>query len=145
MQFTLGGHGGKLQQYSTVYTSFRNLQDDEFGTVDYRRSVKILKQDEKNWTRRTQKDLNASVWPMIRISRKEFLGDWPFRAEEVTIACRDSMLCVININGYDFALNGTAAGHLKLPFPHDAGEAILGKSVGPFIDMARKLGERHKS
>jgi len=144
-QFTLGGHSGKLQQYSVTYTSFRNLQDDQLGTVDYRRSVRILKQDEKNWARRSQTEVDRSQWPTRRISKSEFAGEWPFRSSEVTIECRESMLCVINIKGYDFALNGVAAGHLKLPFPHDAGKAILGKSVGPFIEMAHELGEQGDS
>ena len=141
-QFTLGGHGGKLQQYSTTYSSFRNLRDEELGKTDYRRSVQILKQDEHNWARRSSEELAASPWPWQQILKSEFTGDWPFRADEVTIECRDSMILVINIRGFDFALNGIAAGHLKLPFPHEAGEAILGKSVGPFIDRARELGNQ---
>lgn len=138
-QFTLGNHGGKLQQYSVTYTSFRNLRDEELGKTDYRRSVQILKQDEHKWVRRSSEELAASPWPNQQILKSEFTRDWPFRADEVTIECRDSMIFVINIGGFDFALNGIAAGHLKLPFPHEAGEAILGKSVGPFIDLAREL------
>jgi len=32
-------------------------------------------------------------------------------------------------------------GRYKLEDPHEAGMAILGKLLGPFIDMALKLGE----
>ena len=52
MQFTLGGHadpGGEIRQLSVVYQDFRNLQDDHFGTVDYRRSVEILRIDADQW------------------------------------------------------------------------------------------------
>ena len=43
MQFTLGDHtdhGGRLSQTSPIYSDFRNLRDDQLGTIDYRRSVK---------------------------------------------------------------------------------------------------------
>ena len=39
------------------------------------------------------------------------------------------------------SLNGAAASRYGYPFPHDAGMAILGKSIDPFIDMAFKLGK----
>ncbi|WP_145228878.1 hypothetical protein [Gimesia algae] len=141
MQFTLGNHGVKLQRYSMTYSSFRNLKDEDFGNTDYRRSVKILKQDQKNWTRRSSEEIKASNWPKKRILKSDYPGEWPFRSEEVTLECRNSLICIINIAGFDFALNGMAAGHLNLPFPHDAGIAIFGKSVGPFIDMALELGK----
>ena len=41
--------------------------------------------------------------------------------------------------GYAFALNGAARSRYGIPDPHDAGVAILGKSVGPFIDLALNL------
>lgn len=43
--------------------------------------------------------------------------------------------------GYAFSLNGAARSHFKIPCPHDAGVAVLGKSVGPFIDMAFALSK----
>ena len=57
MQFTLGGHaapGGELRRLSVVYQKFRNLRDDQFGTVDYRRSVEILRSDADQWTLRPE-------------------------------------------------------------------------------------------
>jgi len=141
LQFTLGGHGGKLRQFSTCFDCFRNLRDEQLGTTDYRRSVKVLRREHRNWTMRTPEQLADSPWPKQTVSRAEFSDTWPFRAAEVTIECRDKIVLVVNIHGFDFALNGVAAGHLNLPFPHDAGEALIGKSVGPFIDMARRLGE----
>jgi hypothetical protein len=50
------------------------------------------------------------------------------------------VFCIVNIEGYDFALNGAAASRFGYPGPHDAGIAILGKSVGPFTDIALSLG-----
>jgi hypothetical protein len=57
------------------------------------------------------------------------------------IECRDKYWCVVTIENKDYALNGSAAGRYKLENAHDAGMAILGKSVGPFIQMAFQLGE----
>ena len=140
MQFTLGQHGGKLQQFSCAFTSFRGLTDEIMGTTDYRRSVTILNKQKKNWLKRSEKELQDSPWPRQVITRSGFDGEWPFRAEHVVIECRERLFCFVNIHGYDFALNGAAASRHAAPFPHDAGMAIIGKSVGPFIDMALDLG-----
>ncbi len=48
-------------------------------------------------------------------------------------------IVVDGIDGYDYALNGAAKGRYKLENPHDAGMAILGKSIEYFITMALKL------
>ena len=57
------------------------------------------------------------------------------------MACRDELFCIVNINGYDFALNGAAQSKFNYPYPHDMGLAILGKSIGPFIDIALGLAK----
>jgi len=43
--------------------------------------------------------------------------------------------CIVMIDGYDYALNGAAAGRYKMETPHDAGMAMLGVSIGGFISM----------
>ncbi len=142
MQFTLGEHAdpeGELRRLSVVYGEFRNLRDDQFGTVDYRRSVEILKSDPDQWILRSDQEIAASGWPSLTVNRAEFGDEWPFRDDRVTVECRDGLFCIVNIEGYDFALNGAARSRFRLPFPHDAGVAVLGKSVGPFIDMAHGL------
>ncbi len=142
MQFTLGGHadpGGEIRQLSVVYDEFRNLRDDQFGTVDYRRSVKILRADADQWVKRSDQEIEASGWPSVAVSKAEFGGEWPFREDRVTVECRDRVFYVVNIGGYDFALNGAAQSRLGLPFAHAAGMAVLGKSVRPFIEMAQGL------
>jgi len=48
---------------------------------------------------------------------------------------------IVTIENKDYALNGAAKSRYKLEDVHEAGMAILGKSVGPFIDMALKLGD----
>jgi len=136
MQFTLGGHGEDLRQMSSTIAEFRNLRNEEFGTVDYRNSVKKVKEQ---WVKRSKEEVLNSPWPSRVISKDLFGGEWPFRFDEVLIECRDDLFCVINIAGHDFALNGATKSRFEYPDPHDAGVAILGKSMGPFIDMAFSL------
>lgn len=142
MQFTLGGHadaGGEVRRLSVVYQKFRNIRDDQFGTVDYRRSVEILRGNADQWIRRSYHEIAASGWPSLAVTKAEFGDEWPFRDDRVTVECRDGLFCIVNIGGYDFALNGAARSRFGLPFAHDAGVAVLGKSVGPFIEVARGL------
>ena len=88
MQFTLGGHDdrtGEIKRLSVVYQVFRNLRDDQFGTVDYRRSVEILRNDSDKWVTRSDQEIAASHWPSLAVNRAEFGDDWPFRADRVTV------------------------------------------------------------
>lgn len=141
MQFIHGGHGPKLRQYSVAFTPFITISNSKLGTNDYRRSVKILQKRRHTWVKRTDEELSASRWPKRKINKVEFDEEWPFRADEVLLECRDAIFCIVNIDGYDFALNGSASSRFNYHFPHDAGMAIIGKSVGPFIDMALELGK----
>ncbi len=140
MQFTLGGHpGGELRLLSVVYQEFWNLPDDQFGNVEYRRSVEILRGDTDQWIRRSDQEIAASGWPSLAVSKAEFGDEWPFRDDRVTVERREGLFYIVNIGGYDFALNGAARSRFELPSVHDAGVAVLGKSVGPFIEMAHGL------
>jgi hypothetical protein len=139
MQFTCGNHGGKLKQYSPLLGNFASLRDCQLGTINYRRSTLILKQQQDTWVRRSKEEVLASPWPSRQISKTDFPGEWPFRRDQVVIECREKLFCIVNIEGYDFALNGAAKSRLGFQFPHDVDLAILGKSVGPFIDMAHAL------
>jgi len=142
IQFTLGGHAdpkGEIRKLSVVYGEFRSFRDHQFGTVDYRRSVEILKADSDRWIRRSDQETVESSWPSRVVSKTEFGDEWPFHFERVTVECRDGLFYIVNIKGYDFALNGAARSRFRLPNPHEAGVAVLGKSVGPFIRMAQGL------
>jgi hypothetical protein len=139
LQFTLGGHAdshGRLRQTSSTFTDFRNLRDEDLGTVDYRRNVPAIGQEGWNWIERSEKKILNGKWPARKVRRVEFEGEWPFRVDEVIVECQKNLLCIVNIKGYAFALNGMASAHLKILSPHSAGVAILGKSIGPFTDMA---------
>lgn len=80
-------------------------------------------------------------WPCQAVHKEQFAEAWPFRSDRAIVECRENLFCIVNIEGYAFALNGAAASRFKLPFPHEAGVALLGKSVGPFIDLAFSLPE----
>lgn len=142
LQFTIGDHAdknGRLRQASGIYTEFRSLRDEELGTIDYRRSVQILKQEEKNWIKRSEQEIINGKWPTRIITKAEFGEEWPFRTDRVIVECRNDLYCIVHINGYAFSLNGITQSHLEVPCPHEAGVAVLGKSVGPFRDMAFEL------
>ena len=144
LQFTIGDHtdqNGRLRQASVCCGEFRNLHDEQLGTIDYRRSVKILQQEQENWGKRPEQVIVNGQWPTRLVTKAEFGREWPFRTNRVIVECQENLFCIVNIDGYDFALNGAARSRFKMPFPHDAGLAILGKSIGPFIDMAFALSK----
>jgi hypothetical protein len=142
LQFTIGDHTdqfGNLSAASCEFSDFRNLRDAELGTIDYRQSARILKQEQKNWRKRTDRDILEGEWPTRTLKKDEFGGEWPFRTDRVVVELQEGLFAIANIEGYAFALNGAAASRFKLPFPHDAGVAVLGKSVGPIVDIALSL------
>lgn len=141
MQFTLGNHGGRLKQLSPSVFDFIMLKDEAFGTTDYRRSVARNQQTKANWSKRSKEKALKSKWPSALAVASDYGDKWPFRVDEVVIECRNDMFCVVNAKGYDFALNTPAKTCFGYPDPHDSGVAILGRSVGPFIDLAFSLSE----
>jgi len=141
MQFTLGKHGSRLKQLSPIVFDFIMLKEEAFGTTDYRRSVVRNQQTKANWSKRSQKKALSSRWPSRLAVAATYDDKWPFRTDEVVVECRDNMFCVVNVKGYDFALNGSAKTRYGYPDPHDSGVAILGRSVEPFIDLAFSLAE----
>ena len=143
-QFTIGGHAdqaGRLSAASVEYMEFQMLRNEQLGTIDYRRSVRILQQERKNWIKRSEQETVSGNWPTRMVTKAEFGQEWPFRTDRVIVECQENLFCIVNIAGYAFALNGAAQSRFKMPFPHDAGLAVLGKSVGPFIDMAFELSK----
>lgn len=144
-QFTMGRLGKKALQFSPILVPFILLRDDKLGNRNYRKETTRYKEKERKvhtrtlldkFQRRTNKRYNHAV-----IRKEVFHGEWPFYHDEVIIECRKKHWCVVTINNKDYALNGSAQGRYKLEDVYEAGMAILGKSVGPFIEMALKLGE----
>ncbi len=145
-QFTLGGLGQIAQQFSPMYYDFIMLDNDKIGKTDYRKETTRYNKKEDKIHKRTLFDSLRrkynSDYRFKKIKKTDYEGDWPFYAEEIIIECRQKHWCVVEINGYEYALNGAAQGRFNLPIVHDAGMAILGKSIGPFIDMTLKLNEK---
>ena len=143
MQFTLGGHEDRnrtISRLSDVYAEFRVIRDEELGTTDYRRSVHILRErDKRYWIERSEQEISGSEHPIRVVTKHEFEGDWPFRVERVIVERRGSIFYIVNIDGFAFALNGAARSRFNLPYPHDAGVAVLGRSISSFITMASTL------
>jgi hypothetical protein len=145
-QFTLGKLSKLAQQYSSIVYPFLMLNDDQLGITDYRKQTTAYKEKERKPHKRTFIDdidrKTNKKYSSRTIRKSEYNGDWPFYNDEIIIECRDEHWCIVSINGYDYALNGAAKGRFKIEDVHEAGMAILGKSVGPFIDLALKLGEK---
>ena len=147
-QFTLGKLGKKADQFSPILFQFIMLNDINLGNRDYRQETttyqeKVFKVHDRTALDELQRRTNPQYRSLL-IKKEEFKGDWPFYHDEVIIECREKHWYVITIDNKDYALNGSAKGRYKLEFPQDAGMAILGKSLSPFIEMALKLGENIK-
>lgn len=142
-QLTIGQLGKKAQSFSTVYFDFILLNDDKIGTIDYRKKTTRFEQREKKTYKVSKTDyLERNINPNIKfkkISKNEFKGDWPFYLNEVIIECRQKHWCLIEIDEFYYALNGSASDRYKIESVTDAGMTIRGKSIEPFIDMAFDL------
>ncbi|KXO01102.1 hypothetical protein LS48_01100 [Aequorivita aquimaris] len=128
---------------ASTFMDFGLLYDKDFGTKDYRKQTTKYIESPKRVHKRTvvdevQRKTNPDFkWK--KINRSEYDGDWPFYVDDVIIECRQRHWCIITIDGYDYALNGAAKGRYQLENPHDAGMAIMGKSISDFIKMALEL------
>lgn len=145
-QFTIGELGALALQNSPIYYPFIMLRDNELGTKNYRQKTTRYETKPRKPHKRNMGDVIRRIFNKNfvyqRIDKGEFSGDWPFYHEEVTIECRYDHWCIVTIEGTDYALNGAAQGKYKLEDVHDAGMAILGKSISPFIDMALNLKKK---
>ena len=143
-QFVFKCLGQKALQLSvTIAFDFGMLYDKDFGKKDYRsQTTKYIETPKKIHKRTIVDEIQRSINPDYKskkINKSEFKGEWPFYVEEVIVECRQRHWCIVTIDGYDYALNGSAKGRYKLENPHDAGMAILGKSISDFIKMALEL------
>ena len=144
-QFTMGRLGARALQYSGALHSLILINNEELGNRNYRIESRRYRNQERTVHTRTPRDeVERKTNKRYRhavIRKDEFEGDWPFYHDEVIIECREKYWCVVTIDNKDYALNGSAKGRYKLEDVHEAGMAILGKSVGPFINMAINLGK----
>ena len=145
-QFTLGKLGSLAQQYSSIVYDFLMLNDSDLGNTDYRKNnTKYTQRNHKPhyrtfldaYQRRNNREFKSKL-----IKKENFNGEWPFYADKAIIECRQKHWFVVTIDNIDYALNGAAKSRYKMEDAHEAGMAILGKSLAPFISMALKLGEK---
>lgn len=122
---------------------FGLLYEKDFGNTDYRKVTTKYSESTKRVHKRTiLDDLERSIKPNYKskvIIRESYDGDWPFYNDKVIVECRHKHWCIITIDGFDYSLNGSAKGRYKLDNPHEAGMAIIGKSLSEFIKIAREL------
>jgi len=145
-QFSFGALGEKGIQFSIPFSDFGVLYDKNFGNTDYRHNTTRYQTKPRKIHKRTPADELDRKYNSNFISQSikkiEFDGEWPFYTDEVIIECRDKNWCIVTIDGYDYALNGSAKSRYKLEDAHEAGMAILGKGTGEFIKMALDLGRQ---
>ena len=142
-QFTIGKLGTKALQYGPTLNSFLHINDNVLGCKDYRSKTTRFKNKKTkvhkrglidNFNRKFNSDYKHKI-----ITKESFDGDWPFYKNRITVECREKHWCIVTIGNKDYALNGSAKGRYNLKDVHEAGMAILGKSIGPFIDIALNL------
>jgi hypothetical protein len=139
----LGQQG--IQISSAAAFKFGMLNENNYGKKDYRKQTTNYIETPKKVHKRTiadeaQRNSNPE-YKSKKIKKSEYKREWPFYTEEVIIECRQKHWCIVTIDGFDYALNGSAQGRYKLENPHEAGMAILGKSYSDFRDMAFKLNK----
>lgn len=125
------------------FFGFCRLTESSFGITDYRLQTQKyqttpIKARKRNILDDLQRKLNTNL-KSKRIFKSQYSGDWPFYADEVIVECREKEWCVVTIEGFDYALNGSAQRRYNLSSPHDAGMAILGKNISEFINIAKEL------
>ena len=126
--------------------AFANLNDDSFGKNVYNEWPKCLETMAKPHKRTWCDSLIRLIHPFRKsrvIYKRKYTERWPFRnIKKVRIERRNSLkgtFYVITINGYNCALNGKTSEKLHLARPYEAGLAVAGISIQPFLDMAKKL------
>jgi len=137
-----------LQLSATTAFNFGMLYEKDFGKKDYRKQTTKYKETPKKVHKRTildeiQRNVNPE-YKSKKINKSEYNGEWPFYVDEVIIECRQNHWCIVTIDGYDYALNGSASGRYKLEFPNEAGMTVLGKSLSDFLKMAFELDNEKK-
>lgn len=129
--------------FTFILNDFADLIDENYGKTNYRTHTIKYKEELQAGKKRGVlfriKLLANPNFKTSRIKKKSYVGDWPFYTEKVTVISYKKNWCTVLINGREYALNGSAKDKFKLENPHDSGEAIVGKSLGNFITIARNL------
>lgn len=133
---------------TSTYSKFAMMYDENFGKTDYRSFTSSYNSRPRKVHKRTFNDFFLRKfnpnYAFKKITKLDYKDEWPFYAEEITLECRYKHWCIVSIDGFDYALNGSAKGKYKLEDPHEAGMAILGKSTSNFLRLALELGKEKK-
>lgn len=140
--FGIAGTYGKQTTAANIY-DFGMMYADKFGLQDYRQKTTNYRENLKigkpfTLIHKIKRSLNSKV-KYKTITKDDYKGDWPFYVDKVTVQCERKTWCTIIIENKWYSLNGLAKGRYKLENPHDAGMAVIGKSIGDFISIARSL------
>lgn len=89
--------------------------------TDYRKLTTKYKETPKNRHKRTAQDEwernNNKNFKSKKILKSEYSSAWPFYTDEIIIECRNNHWCIVTIEGYDYALNGSAKIVIKWIIP----------------------------
>lgn len=129
-----------------VIIVFADLNDDSYGKNIYKEWPDCLRHVPQAHKRTCRDRVIRLLHPFRKskvVVKRNYNGKWPFRnIEKVRIEKRKThrgALHIITINGYDCALDGRTSYILNMARPYEAGLAIIGVSIQPFLDMAKEL------
>lgn len=130
----------------SVIKAFADFNDNSYGKNIYKEwpdcLIKVPQAHKRTCRDRVIRLLHPFRKSMI-VEKRKYNGKWPFRnIEKVRIEKRKThrgALHIITINGYDCALDGRTSYILNMARPYEAGLAIIGISIQPFLDMAKEL------
>jgi len=113
--------------FDKTYPNWENTKDAKHIKMRIAQTVKAIM-------------INKSIQKRKVIKKANYKGEWPFISNQITIIKTGKLWITCIIDGKEYALNGlTQVNQPWLKFPHDAGKAIIGKDVGPFIQIGLKL------
>lgn len=144
-QLTLGDLGSLGPKFIGYTGDFNILSDRELGTKNYNVDTSFVQENRYEIHKRNSLDkFKSKTKPnyIRKTIRRDEFEEWPFYVDEVDIECRENHWFVVTIDGYDYALNGSAASRYKLPNVHSFGVAKKGLSLQKIIDEARKLCDK---
>lgn len=129
-----------------VIKVFADFNDDSYGKNIYKEWPDCLIHVPQAHKRTCRDRVIRLLHPFRKskvVVKRNYNGKWPFRnIEKVRIEKRKThrgALHIITINGYDCALDGRTSYILNMARPYEAGLAIIGVSIQPFLDMAKEL------
>jgi len=142
-QWMFGFIGERAKQLSLSLFDFGMIYEKNLGITDYRKITTKYQQTPKSAYKRTSKDefdrnFNKN-FKSKKILKTEYQSEWPFYSDEIIIECRYKHWCIVSIEGYDYALNGSAKGRYKLDNPYEGGVSIPGKPFTDFIKITLEL------